>query len=367
LKGLQALSRLAGRNGIRFVLIVCLAVFPKAQQARAQEAPPQSVAAVTNSARQREKSTTPARVFSNEDVDPAVGDAPVANDQQLREFLDRTYRRPLTPQLAKAFEQDARAMNARYYFTLEAAFVAETRGSLREYSDVFFPGRTEWEDQLHAVFNNLLEERKKLLDAIISIEDANRELIDGGGSSPEASARLEEVRQQFISARMPELRSERRLGDVQRDGYERAKAYQFDPQAATAAYRRGRIPVAEKSVGSAMIALVGAEQEYYKTYARYTCNLKDLLSGPKNGFNSAGLLSLKIIAYQNYDYDLILQGCDASHGQHYQALASGPSLDGTQGRNFCSDDSRTVRMGVDSKVDSCLSRGQPWHPEEKNP
>ncbi len=363
---MQPRSKLAAKNGIRLLLTVCLALFPKAQQARAQDAPPQSVAAIANSARQRQKSTTPARVFSNEDVDPAASDGPVANDQQLREFLDRTYRGPLTKQLSKAFEQDARAFSFQH-FSPEFAYAAERRGSLREYSDVFFPGRGEWEDQLRAVFNSNIEERKKLLDAILSIEDANRELIDGGGGTPEASARLEEVRQQFISARMPEFRSEQRLGTVQRDGYERAKAYQSNPEAATAAYRRNRIPVAEKSVGSGMIALIGAEQDYHKTYGRYTCNLRDLLAGPKNGMNSAGVLSLKIIAYQNYDYELILQGCDASQGQHYQVLATAPSPDGTEGRNFCSDDSGTVRMEAEGKVDSCLSRGLAWRAEEKTP
>jgi hypothetical protein len=360
------LSRLADKKGIRFLLTACLALFPKAQQARAQEAPQQSLAAAANSARQRQKSTTAARVFSNEDVPSAAGDAPLANDRQLREFLDGAYRGLLTPQLAKAFETDARAMNARY-FTPEVAFANQRTGALREFSDVSFPGRSEWEDQFRAVFDHFLEERRKLPDAIVSIEDANRALIEGGSSSPEARARLEEVRQQLISARMPEMRSERRLSDVQRDGYERAKAYHADPQEATAAYRRSRIPVAEKSVGSGMIALVGGEQEHYKAFGRYTCDLRDLLSGPKNGFNSAGLLSLKIIAYQNYDYDLILQGCDASQGQHYQALATTPSPDGTLGRSFCSDDSGTVRMGADGKVDSCLSRGQPWHPEERTP
>lgn len=364
---MQPLSRPARKNGIRFLLTVCLALFPKAQQAQAQEAPPQSVAAVANSARQRQKSTTPARVFSNEDLDPAAGDGPVANDHQLREFIDRTYRRPLTPQLAKAFEQDARAFNFRY-FNAEFAYAAARRAALREYSDVFFPGRGEWEDRLRVVFNNSIEERKRLPDAILSIEDANRELIDGGGGTPEASARLEEVRQQFTSARMPELRSEQRLVAVLRDGYERAKAYQSNPEAATAAYRRSRIPVAEKSVGSGMIALVGAEQDYYKAYGRYTCNLKDLLAGPKNGLNSAGVLSLKIIAYQNYDYALTLQGCDnTSQGQHYQAIAIAPSPDGTQGRSFCSDDSGTIRMDAEGKLDSCLSRGQAWRAEEKTP
>jgi hypothetical protein len=193
-----------------------------AKALKAQDSQTPSVADAAKSARQKQKSTVPARVLNTEDVTPALARCPPSpRDQQLRADLEIAYHAPLTAPMARAFQTDADAMAG---FS-QVNYDAEERNALRDYMDVPFPGRSEWEDRLRHALDSLIEERKELAETIRSIEDENRALIAGGNNSPESVTRLEAVRQKLIDAVMPERRCEVVLGQVKRDGMARAKAY----------------------------------------------------------------------------------------------------------------------------------------------
>ena len=314
-----------------------------------------------------QKSPVPARVPNNEGKgSSAVGDDHALGNQKLRELLENEFPPPLNTRSAKEI-QDNTDMMAFVYSHPDVAFTIQKTQALREYLDVPFPRRSEWEDQLHNVVDDLADEAKKLAETIRSIENSNRALIDGGSSSPDARTRLKDVRQQLIDAMIPQATWQMRLVQLQQAGKTQAKAYLANNHEAMAQYRRGRVPLAEENVGSGMIWLGRVQQEYRKAYGRYTCDLQDFKFGPKAGPHSANLLSDNITEYRNYDYELTIQGCDVSQGQHYQALAAAPIPDGTQGRSFCSDDFGAIRMGVDGRADSCLSHGQPWQPKGWKP
>ena len=313
-----------------------------------------------------QKSPIPARALNQPAVtSPTVVDDPYS-DSHIRTLLEKGFPPPLSTRSAKDIQDNA-DLTAFVYSHPDVSFTIQKSEALREYSMVSFPGRSEWEDQLHNMVDALAQEAKKLPAAVRTIEDSNRSIIEGGDCSRDGCARMKEVRRQLIDAMIPQARWQMRLAVLQQEGKARAKAYLAGSHEAMAQYRRSRVPLAEEAVGSGMIWLGRAQQEYRKAYGHYTCDLQDFKFGPKVGPHSANLFSENISEYQKYDYALTLQGCDDSQGQHYQAVASAPSPDGTQGRSFCSDDSGAVRIGTGGQAVSCLSRGQTWLPKGWKP
>ena len=338
------------------LLSACIPLLLSVNQAHAQqESPTPSIAEAARASRALQKSAVAKKVVSNED-DPPQGDGKDAtvSDEQVRAQLEREWPKVLNAQSAKTIQDNA-DMIGFGLGRLKGLSNMEDMEGLHDYKEVQFPGRSEWENQFRTVIDHMADDCRRLPDAIHSIIDSNRALIDGGGTSPEAAIRLKQVRSQLIDAMLPCGRWQMTMFQMQQDAVARAKAYLNRDTDARADYGRSRAPAAEEAVAWALTWLDRREEEYRVYYGRYTCDLDDFKFGDKTGPHSAALINANITAYQYYNYQLTLQGCEASQGRHFRVLAAAPDADGTQGRAFCSDDSGFVHRSDDGRTENCFS------------
>jgi hypothetical protein len=152
-----------------------------------------------------------------------------------------------------------------------------------------------------------------------------------------------------------------RLRQLIDDGQSRAKAYLSNSSGAMSDYRRSGAKQAESTVAWTMIRFREMEDEFKKNTGHYTCNLADFnfnAPNPNKPYNSQYGWENKMANMRSLGYDVVMQGCDATH---FTALAVPPALDGSQGRAFCTNESAGTRIADDGSAVHCLSTGAAWH------
>ena len=351
-------SPLFGGMEMMSLLLVVAAVLASIAQ---QEASPPSVAEAARAARERQKSTNAEHVLTDEDVGGSRetgGSGSPASEAEARSQLERDPSVPAKPTVADLKQRihDFSAASGRDQPTQD--FRHGGLYELFQYKNVDFPGRKEWEEEMTKAVNHSLAESGLAASRLQAILDENQEALSRG--DPSASQR---VRKQMIDALVPNVRWKMRLSQLWQEGQERAKAYLSNSAAASNEYRQSQGKRAGTIIGYTLIDLNGKEEQFKRAHGRYTCDLSEF-----NFFirNQSQLKSsdvgwqTKMGRVHELGYQITMQGCDATH---YTAMAAPPAPDGSQGRAFCTGESRGIRIAEDGRSVNCLSKGSDWHGE----
>jgi hypothetical protein len=323
-----------------------------------QEASPptQSVADAARAARERQKSSAPKHLLTDDDLASrrASGESALAGTEtQAREQVEASI--PPSPNAADLKKQIDQ-IDADGKVPAVALIARNKQTALYGNEDVDFPGRQEWEEQLESATTHFLDDAAAAVLQLQAIWDQNRDGLTRGDATTAQS-----VRRQWIDAVVPYASWQLRTQQLVVDGRSRAEGYKADSAAAWRDYRRTHAAQAESTLGATMAALQEAEAAFKKTNGRYTCDFSDFATNAASADksqNSPEDWASRLEAVRRLGYTVLLQDCDADH---YTALATPPAADGTQGRAFCTNESAAIRIGSDGKTDRCLSSGRDWH------
>jgi hypothetical protein len=344
---------------ISLLLVVAAVLMSIAQQEASPPAP--SVAEAARAARERQKSTNAKHVLTDEDLGGSRetgGSGSLASEAEARAQLERDPTVPAKPTVADLKQRihdfsaasggDQRTQDFRHGGLYESF----------EYKNVDFPGKKEWEEEMATALNHSLAESGLAAARLQAILDENQEVLSRG--DPSASQR---VRKQMIDALVPNIRWQMRFQQLWQEGQARAKAYLSNSAAALNNYRQSQGKRAGTSIGYTLIALNDKEERFKRAHGRYTCDLSEFnfiilnqsqLKSPDVGWQT------KIGRVHELEYQITMQGCDANH---YTVMAAPPAPDGSQGRAFCTTESRGIRIAEDGRSVNCLSKGSDWHGE----
>jgi len=348
-----------GMEMMSLLLVVAAVLTSIAQQEASPPAP--SVAEAARAARERQKSTNAKHVLTDEDVGGSRetgGSGSPASEAEARSQLERDPSVPAKPTVADLKQRihDFSAASSRDQPTQD--FRHGGLYELFQYKNVDFPGRKEWEEEMTTAVNHSLAESGLAAPRLQAILDENQEALSRG--DPSASQR---VRKQMIDALVPNVRWKMRLSQLWQEGQERAKAYLSNSAAASNDYRQSLGKRAGTIIGYTLIALNDKEEQFKRAHGRYTCDLSEFnfiilnqsqLKSPDVGWQT------KIARVHELGYQITMQGCDANR---YTAMAAPPAPDGSQGRAFCTGESRGIRIAEDGRSVNCLSKGSDWHGE----
>jgi len=322
-------------------------------------APAQSVADAARAARERQKSSPPKHILTDDDLAArhasAESDSLAGTEARVRTQLENSY--PPIPSAADLKSQiDQMTADSK---TPAVQLTAKYKqAALYGYETVDFPGRQEWEDQLESATGRFLGEAATAATAVQAILDKNRDAFDKRDDQA-----VQKVRREWIDAVVPYASWQLRTQQLIVEGRSRAKAYVADSAAALREYRRAHVSQAESIVGSTMMALQTAEVEFRKSHDHYSCELAELqfnVASSDQRQNPQADWTSRLNAIHNLGYELQLQGCDADH---FTALATPPAPDGTQGHAFCSSETVLAHIAEDGRTVNCSTTGREWHPK----
>jgi hypothetical protein len=315
------------------------------------------LADAARSARERQKSSNPKHVLTDDDIASGRAQqdsaAAAGNEAQARALMEKSY--PANPTVADLKSQiDQMSIYSKYPAAdLTAKFKL---AALYGYEKVDFPGKQEWEAELETATNHFLNEASGAASRLQAILDQNQDALSR--HDPESSRR---VRALWMEAVVSYASWQMRLQQLITDGQSRAKAYVSSSSTAASDYRRGRAKQSESAVAWTMIRFREMEDEFKKHTGHYACNLADFnfnANNPNKPYNAQYFWENKLANIRSLGYDIVMQGCDATH---FTALAVPPALDGNQGRAFCTNQSDGTRIADDGSSVHCLSNGAAWH------
>ncbi|MGH9687851.1 MAG: hypothetical protein ACRD5K_12250 [Candidatus Acidiferrales bacterium] len=329
-----------------------LAPLARAQDSTAPAATP-SVADAARAERERQKSQTPERVITNDDIAPKIGPADGADagpsKQEVRAELEKRYP-PSFFTMANLMQQITKLQGvaARGDAGMLTVF---KRSALVGYETVEFPGKKEWEERVSIATSHMVEEAGKGATRLEAIVDDNKNAI--AGRDPAALAR---VRETWIDALLPYATWQQRTRDLADDGKARAKAYATGNPVGVTEYGHEAVERTEIAVAGILGPLAIMENEIRNVRGRYICDPAEWPHDP-NFPKAPTALQMTFTQVSQAGYRLDFEGCGASH---YSALAVPPESDGSQGRAFCMDESGLVRVSPDGNAATCVSRGSRW-------
>jgi len=341
--------------------LAALLVFGAEQEATEPPAATTSLTEAARAARERQKTANSKHVLTNDEVSTSGGTS-AASPGQVSEAQSRAVLESLVPTLptAQSFENLIKTLSF-YAQESPAKLTAGLKAAaLSGYEKVNFPGQKEWEQEMEAAANNLHEESTRALPQLRAFLDANREALSSSASARRDVARLQELRNQGIDMVAPCGPWLVRLQQLLQEGGTQSKAHLENNAAARNEYRHSRVPAAEFAAGWGLVRLNEAEAEYKKKFGYYACSISDFgrdYAKPQGPHNSGVSLHSEFNGMRNYDYHFRLQNCG---GEFYQALAEPPVSDGSQGRAFCTDQTRAVRYSDAGRTGNCWASGKTW-------
>ncbi|MGA2419752.1 MAG: hypothetical protein ABSG69_06670 [Candidatus Acidiferrum sp.] len=216
-----------------------------------------SVADAARASRERQKSITPKRTMTDDDIaaKSGAGDLPKmgASQRQVRAEMEKHY----SPNLTKA-DLTRQIAQIKSIFARGDAdmLVAFKRSALAGYEGVEFPGKKHWEEEISVAVTRMVGESDKAAIRLQAIVDDNQDVL--AGSDPAASARLREV---WIDALLPYATWQQRMRDLVADGTARAKAYATGSPVGAAQYQHEAVIRNELAVGGMLSSMHIVEDE----------------------------------------------------------------------------------------------------------
>src|SRR5215813_1068030 len=181
-----------------------------------------TVADAARATRQQPKSHSQKHVLSNEDLSGEHHDegqeVELESKDKLRSQLEKLC--PKRPTVAD-LKHDVELLTNYAKCCSEREMIANFhRAALHNLESVDFPGKKEWEGKLEVTVRRWMEELETGARQIQAILDGNRPVLSGTDS-----AALEQVRQQWIEAKIPYLQWQSRMDLLVEEGTTRAKAH----------------------------------------------------------------------------------------------------------------------------------------------
>jgi hypothetical protein len=342
---------------VKSLLCVILTAIFLATGAQAQESTPSggtpSVADAARAKRERQKSTTPKHVITDDDIASKIGPADAADlgasEQEVRAEMEKNYSQPLTKADMMRQITQMQAVAASGDAGMLTSF---KQSALAGYEGVGFPGKKEWEQSLSVAASRMVEEAGKGVTRLQAIVDGNQNAI--AGRDPTALARMRET---WIDALLSYATWQQRTRDLMEDGKARAKAYATGNPAGAVEYRHEAVRRNEIAVAGVLSSLHIPEDELKRTWGHYACDATQWPRDPQFPDIPNQIWAIYMRTVSGAGYLLEMQGCDRGH---YAAVAVPPASDGSQGRAFCTDETGVVRVAADGDPATCLSRGSDW-------
>ncbi len=333
--------------------VILTAIF-LATGAQAQESTPSggtpSVADAARAKRERQKSTTPKHVITDDDIASKIGPADAADlgasEQEVRAEMEKNYSQPLTKADMMRQITQMQAVAASGDAGMLTSF---KQSALAGYEGVEFPGKTQWEQSLSVVARRMVKEAEKGVTRLQAVVDANQNAIAGGDST--ALARMRET---WINALLPYATWQQRARNLVEDGQARAKAYATGNPTGVAQHRQDAVRRNEIAVAGVLSELNIPEDQLKRIWGHYACDATQWPRDPQFPDLPNQIWAMYVRTVSGAGYRLEMQGCDRGH---YTAVAVPPASDGSQGRAFCTDETGGVRVAADGDPTTCLSRG----------
>jgi hypothetical protein len=347
-------SNPTGKRRAFFITACAVAVAILATGAQAQESTPSegttSVADAARAKRERQKSTTPKHVITDDDVASKIGPADAADlgasEQEVRAEMEKNYSQPLTKADMMRQITEMQGVAARGDAGMLTSF---KQSALAGYEAVEFPGKKEWEHSLSVVATRMVEEANKGVTRLQAIVDGNQNAI--AGRDPTALARTREA---WINALLPYATWQHRARNLEEDGKARATAYATGNPTGVAQHRQDAVRRNEIAVAGVLSELHIPEDQLKRIWGHYACDATQWPRDPQFPDLPNQIWAMYVRTVSGAGYRLEMQGCDSGH---YTAVAVPPASDGSQGRAFCTDETGAVRVSADGDPATCLSRG----------
>jgi hypothetical protein len=333
-----------------FLCIIMTGTFLAGAQAQ-ETTPPATTPSVEDAARaarERQKSMTPKRIMTDDDIAAKRGAADLANmgasEQEVRAEMEKQY----PPSLTKA---DLMQEIARIKWVAARGDADMRKGAkesaLAGYESVEFPGKKHWEEDVSVAATRMVEEADKVASRLQAIVDGNQNVLAGRDLA--ASARL---REKWIDALLPYVTWQHRMRELAEDGKARAKAYATGNPAGAAQYHHDAVRRNELAVAGMLSSMHITEDELRIVQGHYACDETQWPRDPQYPEIPNVMWTSYMDTARGAGYRLEIQGCDA---RHYSAVAIPPVSDGSEGRAFCMDESRVVRVALDGNPATCMS------------
>ena len=347
-----------GVNGdamIKSLLCVALTAVFLATAAQAQQSTPSggtpSVTDAAHAGRERQKSTKPKHVITDDDIAPQIGSTDAADlgasEQDVRAEMEKNYSSPLTKADMTMQITQMQGVVARGDAGMLTSF---KQSALAGYEGVEFPGKKEWEQSLSVVARRTVEEAGKGVTRLQAIVDGNQNAIAGRDST--ALARMRET---WINALLPYATWQHRARDLVEDGRTHAKAYATGNPVGAVEYRHEAVRRNEIAVAGVLSELNIPEDELKRTWGHYACDATQWPRDPQFPDIPNQIWANYMRTVRGAGYRLEIQGCDRGV---YTAVAVPPASDGSQGRAFCTDETGVVRVAADGDPATCPSSGR---------
>jgi hypothetical protein len=337
-----------------FVYIIITGMLQAAgAQETAPAATPPSVADAARAARERRESMTPKRIMTDDDIAAkrGAGDLPNmgASEQEVRAEMEKRY----PPGLTKADLTQQIAQMKLIAARGGADMLAGVKESvLAGYESVEFPGKKHWEEDVSVAATRMVEEAEKGAPRLQAIVDDNQNVL--AGHDVAASVRLREI---WIDALLPYATWQQRMRDLAEDGKARAKAYATGNPTGAAENHHDAVRRNEIAVAGMLSSMHIVEDELRIVQGHYACEETQWPRDPQFPEIPNAMWTIYMNTARGAGYRLDIQGCDA---RHYSAVAIPPVSDGSEGRAFCMDESRVLRVAPDGNPAMCISRGSEW-------
>lgn len=342
---------------VKSLLCVILTAIFLATGAQAQESTPSggtpSVTDAARAKRERQKSTTPKHVLTDDDIAPKIVPAAAADlgpsEQEARAEMEKNYSQPLT---RADMMRQIKGMQAVAAIGDAGMLTSFKRSALAGYEGVEFPGKKEWEQSLSVAASRMVEEAGKGVTRLQAIVDQNQNALAGHDQA--ASAQMRET---WIAAVLPYATWQQRARNLDEDGKARAKAYATGNPTGVAQYHHEAVRRNEIAVAGVLSSLHIPEDQLKNTWGHYACDAAQWPRDPQFPDSPNPIWAIYMRTVSGAGYRLEMQGCDAGH---YTAVAVPLASDGSQGRAFCTDEKGIVRVAADGDPATCLSRGSDW-------
>jgi hypothetical protein len=341
---------------VNFFLYIIMTGTVLAAGAQAQETTPPattpSVADAARAVRERQKSMTPKRILTDDEIAAKRRARDLANmgasENEVRAEIEKHF----APSLTKADLTQQIAQIKTIARGDPDMRVVVKRSALAGYDSVEFPGKKHWEEDVSVAVTRMVEEAAKAATRLQAIVDENQNVLAGRDLA--ASARLREM---WIDTLLPYATWQRRMRDLAEDGRARVKAYTRGNPAGAAEYRHEAVRRNEIAVGGMLGDMHIVEDELRNVRGHYACDATQGPRDPQHPEIPNVMWTIYMNTARGAGYRLDIQGCDA---RHYSAVAIPPVSDGSQGRAFCMDESGVVRVAPDGNPATCISRGSEW-------